>query len=308
MICVAALIIFGILGIFSASKRKIAKEALDCVFRRLTLRKCTTGLDRRVKAQISGKLMKKNPKLARFIFKYFELFSWAFIILFLFSIVGMGIGAYNFYEYGNCNGPDSESFCLFDPLGDNIQTCTLEGEPATEFSTPNEGPGISFGNKDAEITIIQFGCFGCPNTAKAQEEINKLMNEYVQTGKARFIFKAIPLKSHSNTNITSQASYCAAEQDINKYWNFHNGLFEIDRSNESITILAESSGYNTAELWNCINSEKHWNNINTQINQALESGVYGTPTIFINDQVLVGPRPYRAYENSIKDAEDLIIQ
>ena len=68
MICFIAMIVFGILGIFSAKYRIIAKEAADCVFKRLTLRKCDSGLDKRLKNQISGKLAKKKPKLARFLY------------------------------------------------------------------------------------------------------------------------------------------------------------------------------------------------------------------------------------------------
>jgi len=52
MICVVALIVFGILGIFSAKYRVIAKEAFDCVFRKITLRKCDSRLDSRLKSEI----------------------------------------------------------------------------------------------------------------------------------------------------------------------------------------------------------------------------------------------------------------
>jgi len=59
MICVLAMIVFGIMAIFSASHRPIAKEAFDCVFRRITLKKCKSGLDVRLKAKLIGKLMQK---------------------------------------------------------------------------------------------------------------------------------------------------------------------------------------------------------------------------------------------------------
>ena len=51
MICFVALIVFGILGIFSAKYREIAREAFSCVFLKMTLRKCDSRLDERLRAQ-----------------------------------------------------------------------------------------------------------------------------------------------------------------------------------------------------------------------------------------------------------------
>lgn len=126
MICLIALVIFGILGIFSATHRKIALEAFDCVFRRLTIRKCTSGLDKRLKGQITGRLMRKSPKMAKFTYKNFELISWTFAIIMVISIIYTGLGAYNFVKYGNCNGPHSDKFCIYTPLGSGENSCGSE--------------------------------------------------------------------------------------------------------------------------------------------------------------------------------------
>ncbi len=299
MICILALIVFGILGIFSANKRIIAKEAWDCVTKRLTLKKCTTGLDKRLKAQLTGKLMKKHKTTAKFLYKYFEVFSWIFLLLFLWSIIQTGFSVYNFVEYGNCNGPGSNSFCLFDPLGDNIRTCGIEGNYAEEFTTPPIQGGVSFGSDDAPLTIIEFGCYGCPNTAKAQETVEKIFADYVNTGKARFIYKWVPLKSHEGSEEGALAASCAANIDGSKFWNFHKELFFIDKNEENIKELAEQTGYDPEEIWSCVQNRTYWDEINAQIKQALDAGVYGTPTFFINDEVLVGPNPYRAFEKVI---------
>lgn len=113
MICLLALIVFGILGIFSATHRKIAKEAFSCVFRRITLRKCETGLDKRLKSQLTGMFMRKAPRAASFVYKNFEIISWAFTILLVASLVFTGIGAVNLITYGSCD-PHSTT-CIFSP-------------------------------------------------------------------------------------------------------------------------------------------------------------------------------------------------
>jgi len=108
MICLIAFVVFGILGIFSATHRKIAFEAFECVFLKIQLKPCTSALDKRLKSQITGKLLKKNPKLAKFTFNHFEAISWAFTIITILSLVYSAIGFYNYMEYGNCNGEGSQ--------------------------------------------------------------------------------------------------------------------------------------------------------------------------------------------------------
>jgi protein-disulfide isomerase len=300
MICIIALVVFGILGIFSASKRQIAKEAWDCVTKRLTLRKCTTGLDKRLKAQLTGKLMKKHKKTAKFIHKYFEVFSWIFLLLMVWSIIQTGFSVYYFVEYGNCNGPGSNQFCLFDPLGDNVRTCGIDGDYAEDFTTPPLQGGVSFGDPDAAVTLIEFGCYGCPNTVKAQDAVKEMVSKYVNTGKVRFIYKWVPLKDHEGSEEGALAAACAANIDGAKFWNFHNGLFTAPKTEAGIKELASVTGYSAEEIWNCVENKTYWNQINVQIQQALDSGVYGTPTFFINDEVIVGPSPFRAFEKLIE--------
>jgi len=114
--------VFAVLGIFSAAYRKLAAEAFDCVFRRIIFRPCHSGLDKRLKSEITGKIMRRSPRLAAFTYKYFEVFSWTFIILTVLSLVGIGISVYNYVEYGNCNGYDSNGVCIYKEIADATGT------------------------------------------------------------------------------------------------------------------------------------------------------------------------------------------
>src|SRR3989338_4533173 len=114
MICIIALVVFGVLGIFSATHRAYAKEAFNCIFRRITLRKCSTGFDNKMKRKISTKLMQKNPKLGGFVFRHFELLSWIMTIAMIVSLFYIAFAIYNLSSYGNCDPQDPEN-CIFQP-------------------------------------------------------------------------------------------------------------------------------------------------------------------------------------------------
>jgi len=127
MICVIAFFVFVVLGVFSLKYRQLAKESWECVINRVRLKPCSSGIDVKIKSQITGKLMRKSPKLARFTYKNFELLSWVLIIL---TVVSFGYSAYvsyNLVAYGSCD-PDSGS-CIFNPeeIACGSESCAERG-------------------------------------------------------------------------------------------------------------------------------------------------------------------------------------
>ncbi len=103
MICIIALVTFSILGLFSARYRIIAKEAFRCVFLKMQFKPCDTKLDQRIKSKITSTLLNRSPKLAKFVYKRFELLSWIFTIA---MFVSLGYTIYSFYNllvYGSCD-------------------------------------------------------------------------------------------------------------------------------------------------------------------------------------------------------------
>jgi hypothetical protein len=120
VICIIGLIVFAIAGIFSARYRRLAKEAFSCTFKKLTFRACDTGLDIRIKAHITAKLI-KWPSIARFVHRNFERISVILVIIMLITFAWSGFyaadGVYKYAKYGNCNGPNSNEFCIFNIAG-----------------------------------------------------------------------------------------------------------------------------------------------------------------------------------------------
>lgn len=122
MICILALVAFGVLSIFSATHRPYFLAAADCVFRRATLRPCNTGFDQLMKNKITAKIMRKSPKAAKFTHKNFEIISWFFVIL---LFVSMGYSAYALYNlavHGTCD-PEHPEQCIFTGFADYSEVC-----------------------------------------------------------------------------------------------------------------------------------------------------------------------------------------
>lgn len=154
MICLIALFVFSVLGIFSVKYRALAKQAFTCVFLKIQLRPCDTGLDQRIKIKIVGKVFKHHKGLAKMINEHFQVISWAFTILLISSMAYSAYGMYNLFVHGTCDPSDPEG-CIFTGLVDQ-ETCPPECVGG-ECTCP-EGK-----------CLTARGCVDCPSPAETNK-------------------------------------------------------------------------------------------------------------------------------------------
>ncbi len=300
VLCLLALPLFAVLGIFSLKYRKLAKDALECVFMTATLRKCKSGLDDRIKAQITGKMLRFSPKSAGFVYRHYKAISWIVLIIFAWSIYEGSIGVYNYYSYGNCNGPVETGFCMLDPTGKNSKTSAADIDKPTEIIYPGiEDNDPIIGSKDAKLTVIEFGCYMCPYTKKAEPIVKEVIDYY--KGKVNFQFKTFTIPKHTLSYKSALAANCAQEEG--KYLEYHKLLFEMQESitNESFEEIAKKTGLNVEKFNKCLKAEKYKNKVNDDTLMGISAGVEGTPTFFINKREIVGPKPFRTFKTIIDD-------
>ena len=308
MPCLIALIVFGIMGIFSASHRALAKEAFSCVFHRITLRPCNSGFKEKIKDKILSKLINRSILLTKIVNKNYEILSWIFFILMVGSTVWVLHGAYNFYVYGSCNGLNQSGFCAFDPSGSNnkvtaINTGDGESCPVTQKTEKNvtlnnvdlsSFPTKNVGSKD---TVVFIGCYACDYSRKAYPDIQKL----VASKNANYIFAHYPAKG--NTTALAETAYCVNKDYGDKFWDFNDYLFTayknyiLDPANTD-SILAHFN-FDVKKIDACATSIETKNAVQNQVEELNKTNIYGTPTIFINSKAFVGPKPYRVYRSAI---------
>jgi protein-disulfide isomerase len=304
MFCIAAAIILSILGIFSATNRQLAKEALDCVFHRITFRPCTTGFDEKMKAKILGKVINRSERRARFLSKHFELLAWIFFLLMLSATVFAVRGVYLFYTTGSCNGANSTGFCVFDPTGENskISSATSGGACAVPTNLTSGGKltldGVDLSlwpvkNTDSKTQLVFVGCYACDYTRRAYPEIKAL----VENSPPAFFFGEYPTKL--KTDYLSRIGSCVYKQDQQSYWAMNDAFFAEDTSkleDKSATDqILTNLGLDAASIDACAADPNTEASVQKLFTEIRKTNFYGTPTVFINGEPLVGPKPYRVY-------------
>ncbi|HIH16742.1 MAG TPA: thioredoxin domain-containing protein [Candidatus Diapherotrites archaeon] len=294
MICLIALVVFGVLAIFSAKHRPLAREALDCVLRRITFRPCVANLDQKLKGQTAGWLLEHAPWLAKPVYKNFEFISWVFTFLLFLSIAGSLWGFYNWWAYGNCNGPEQTGFCVFNAVakGEGLNWGSLLGlKPA--LTRPEGKAGWLIGSPDAELTVIEFGCYSCPYTKQAEPVVKQLLEHY--QGRVNVLFKVFPIPAHPYAKEMALAAEAAGMQG--KWLEMHEKLFERQdfarlNGEKEIKAIAGSLGLDLERFERDFKSAQAFERVVATSAEGEKAGIYGTPTFFIGEKTVVGPKEF----------------
>jgi len=287
VLCFVALFVFAVLGIFSAKYRALFLEAMGCVGRTLTLRPCESKLDERIKATLIATLLERSPPVARAVHKYFNILSLLFTILFFGSMLYSALAVYNYWAYGNCNGPNSTAFCAFD---------AVLRPNANQLGSVQPGIGPHRGN--GSIVMVEFGCFSCPYTRAAQLPLNQFLASRPDVS---LEFRAFPIPTHNDSFTAAQAAFCADEQG--KFWPYHDALFaDENHSRTNLGSIAVKLGLDSARFDACMasNTTSAAGKVESDLAAGHAAGIYGTPTFFVNGVSIVGPQSQKEFEDGLK--------
>jgi len=163
------------------------------------------------------------------------------------------------------------------------------------------------GNSNATVTIIEFADYQCPFCEKFFTDVQpNIINDYVNTGKAKFAFRDYPFLGDEST-WAAEASACANDQG--KYWVFHDYLYNHQGEERSgafdkdkLEGFAATLGLNTDQFNSCLETDKYAKQVAADMAVGQKAGVQGTPSVFVNGQIIVGAQPYSNFKTAIDQA------
>ncbi len=155
-------------------------------------------------------------------------------------------------------------------------------------------PGAAKGRPDAPITIVEFSDFQCSYCRKFwKETLPKIEAEYIDTGKARFVYRHfVALGPFSER--AAEAAECAGEQG--RFWTYHDRLFEsTGRLALTDAQLMEELGLDATAFDACLRSGRHAERIGRETQLARRLGASGTPAFLIDGKLLIGAHPFETF-------------
>jgi protein-disulfide isomerase len=169
------------------------------------------------------------------------------------------------------------------------------GAAATELQpvvmTPEQlqrVPGISKGQANAPVVIMEFADFQCPACGQFASFSEPLVKDHIDAGTVRFVWYDYPLvEIHDNAMLASRAGRCANEQ--NQFWPYHDyvfgqqGAWSEQKNPVNLFIdYAEQVGLDRNAFAQCLRSNKYQKEVSESRELGSTLGVSGTPTLFVN--------------------------
>lgn len=148
------------------------------------------------------------------------------------------------------------------------------------------------GNLNAPVQLIVYGDFDCPSTASFNNILAQAQKEFGD--KTVIAFRHYPLTTiHQAALLAANAAECAAEQG--KFWEMSDAFFQATEKNqlfpEKFNETAKGLNLDVVKFKSCTEAQKYNDKILSQAEQAKQFGVIGTPTTFVNGQVINGATP-----------------
>jgi protein-disulfide isomerase len=157
------------------------------------------------------------------------------------------------------------------------------------------------GPADAEVTMVEFVDFECPFCGSyARETLPRIESEYGD--RIRYVSRHFPLTIHANADAAARAAECAFEQG--RYWEYHRLLFADQDSLDArgLTAHARHLGLDLGEFERCRESAATRATVGQDLADGRRYGVTGTPTFFIDGQLVRGAQPFEQLSATIDAA------
>jgi len=167
----------------------------------------------------------------------------------------------------------------------------------------------TLGDANAPVTIVEYTDFQCPFCARhALQTFTQIEEDFVKTGKVRYVFKDLPLTSiHPQAALAAEAARCAGDQDQATYLAMHNLLFEKQKNWSGqanaaglFADYAAEIGLDSESLKTCLDNHEFEDAVQADIQEAVQLGFNGTPAFLINGQPLVGAQSFEIFEQAVE--------
>ena len=168
------------------------------------------------------------------------------------------------------------------------------------------------GNKNSEVTLVEYGDFQCPACAAYHPLVDKLLKEEGQN--FQLVYRHFPLRQHNKAKPAAYAAEAAGRQG--KFFEMYDLIYQgqnnwAEKINPKDVFLdyVRSLNLNLERYNKDFNSSEVKSRVEADLQSALKIGVNSTPTFYLMDSTnspqvgkKIQPRNYDEFVNLIKQA------
>lgn len=220
------------------------------------------------------------------------------------KLEGVREGAFNM---GNREVPifitTGGKYLILDVTGGGIYDSTVDPHKEVAEKISLEDVPVK-GTEDATVTVVEYSDFQCPFCKRGKDMLPNILKTY--DGKVKIVFKQLPLRNHNWAKPAAIASLCAYQQGNDKFWEFHDLVFdnqkeiELETSEDIFKGYAKDLGLDQEKFDACLADDAVASRVDSEVEEAISIGVQSTPTFVVNGMIVQGANP-----DGLKSAIDL---
>jgi len=170
----------------------------------------------------------------------------------------------------------------------------IKGNPAGRTPLADAGKLVRdhsqmTGDKNAKVTLVEFGDYQCPFCASLNPTLEKIVNDYKGNKDFNFVYRDFPLPQHQFAKLSAEAALSAGDQG--KYWEMHNLIYDNQNTwvgtsspMDIFTGYAQNLGLDVNKFQTAVKANQFQDQIRDDLDDAAALGVNSTPTLYLNGE------------------------
>jgi protein-disulfide isomerase len=132
------------------------------------------------------------------------------------------------------------------------------------------------GSKTAKLVMVDFTDYQCQYCSRyARETFPKIIQQYVDSGKMRYVIIDLPLPSHPLAPKAAEASHCAGDQD--KFWEMHDQLMAKQEALDNLPSYATALNLDINRFEECLKTNKYAGEVRKSNTLAIKLDIRAVP-------------------------------
>lgn len=185
--------------------------------------------------------------------------------------------------------------------GSDPSTSEVEASYPVGYTPPTDG------DESAPVEFVMWADYQCPFCSRFEEQtLPELRQRYVETGQMKFVWRNFE-NYGGESQEAAVAAHCAGEQD--KFWAYHDILYTNQRgvntgafTTSNLLRFASEVGLERAPFETCLGEGSYYSVVSSDKKLGRSMGISGTPTFFINGEMIVGAQPTETFIGLIESA------
>lgn len=156
------------------------------------------------------------------------------------------------------------------------------------------GSPPSLGPANAPVALVEFGDFECPFCRQLAQTLSRQVLPKFP-GRVRLVWRQFPIGGHPWARPAAELSSCVARTRPAAFWRLHDLLYAIQSQLSAGNLqawarksLGVSGGLDWAALDRCAAGAAAAERVAADVALGERAGVRGTPTLFVNQTMIVG--------------------